>query len=385
MAVRGRRLTLREWWVRGLLAAGMAAFLAVLVASPAAAHVKTTTGYSVIRSDGGEISYELRVEYDVLAKSSAMGGAAEDARDDDARRAALRDRYDAVADYLDGRVVVYLDDVACDGGLTSAGLDRRDTVSYAVLDLTFTCPGSPDGSGSYRVHYGVFALNEGIVDDHVNLVDYELGEETGQAALDGTVTDFVAGDRSFLSSSARFVAMGVEHILSGLDHILFVLALLLGATSLGSLGKVVTTFTLAHSVTLALAVLGWVHVPAQIVEPLIALSIVYVAVESVLAGRTRHRLAVVFAFGLLHGLGFASALRFTDELTWGLVGSLAGFNLGIELGQALLVLALFPLLLGARRLPSIRRIPLSTAVHLAVTGAIAVLGLVWFAQRVTLS
>lgn len=380
MADPARRTTLP--WARGLLVAGLVALLAVLAAAPAGAHVKTSTGYSVIRSDGGDVSYELRVEYDVLARSSGMGAAAEGATTDDERRDALRDRYQVVADYLDERIVIYLDDVACDGELARADVEYEDTVTYAVLDLAFSCPGSPDGS--YRVHYSVFALDEGIVDDHVNLIDYELGDAKGQAAVDSYVTEFVAGDRSWLSSSVRFVELGFEHFLSGLDHILFVVALLLGARSVASLAKVVGVFTAAHSLSLALSVLGVVHVPAQYVQPLIALSVAYVAIESVLAGRVRNRMLVVFAFGLLHGLGFASAMRFTDEPSWGLVGSLAGFNLGIEAGQLLLVAVLFPLLLAARRLPSIRRLPLSTAVHLGATGVIALLGLVWFAQRVSL-
>ena len=378
MTVRGRMARS----ARALLVAGLMAFVAVLAAAPAEAHVKTSTGYSVIRSDGGEVSYELRVEYDVLARSSAMGREAEDATTDEERRGALRDRYQTVADYLDGRVVIYLDDVACDGGLTGADIEYEDTITYAVLDLAFDCVGAPNGS--YRVHYSMFALDEGIVDDHVNLIDYELGDAKGQAAVDSYVPEFVAGDRSWLSSSMRFVELGFEHFLSGLDHILFVVALLLGATSVASLAKVVGVFTVAHSLSLALSVLGVVHVPAQYVQPLIALSVAYVAIESVLAGRVRNRMLVVFAFGLLHGLGFASAMRFTDELSWGLVGSLAGFNLGIEAGQLLLVVVLFPLLLAARRLPSIRRLPLSTAVHLGATGVIALLGLVWFAQRVSL-
>lgn len=378
MTVRGR--SARP--LRALAVAGLMAFLSVLAAAPADAHVKTTTGYSVIRSDGGEVSYELRVEYDVLARSSAMGQEAEDATTDEERRGALRDGFPTVAGYLDGRVVIYLDDVACDGELTRTDVEYQDTVSYAVLDLAFSCPGSPDGS--YRVHYGMFALDEGIVDDHVNLIDYELGDAKGQAAVDSYVPEFVAGDRSWLSSSVSFVELGFEHFLSGLDHILFVVALLLGATSVASLAKVVGVFTAAHSLSLALSVLGVVNVPAQYVQPLIALSVAYVAIDSVLAGRVRNRMLVVFAFGLLHGLGFASAMRFTDELSWGLVGSLAGFTLGIEAGQLLLVLLVFPLLLAARRLPSIRRLPLSTAVHLGATGVIALLGLVWFAQRVSL-
>jgi hypothetical protein len=139
--------------------------------------------------------------------------------------------------------------------------------------------------------------------------------------------------------------------------------------------KIATAFTAAHSLTLALGALGRVRVPPEVVEPLIALSIFYVAAENVFGGETRHRLGVVFAFGLLHGLGFAGTLTFTDGLGFDLLASLVSFNVGIELGQALLVAAVFPLLLLARRHRW------SVPAHVAATSVAAALGLFWFAER----
>jgi hypothetical protein len=366
------------WWRAGLVATLMALALAgPVTAAPAAAHVRSTTGYSVIRAEGGQVRYELSLEYELTARAAGLGPTALDATDDRSRRRALDGNRDALTAYLETRVEVFLDEVACPMRLAGTGVEQRQGIGYARLVLLFQCPGSP--SGSYRVDYRVFAQADGVVDDHVNLVDYTLGGERGQAVLDAGHHSFVAGDRTPWSSAARFVGLGFTHILAGADHVLFVVALLLGAGSLVSVAKLVSMFTLAHSVTLALAVLGVVNVPAGIVEPLIALSIAFVAAENLLGGRSRHRLFVVFGFGLLHGLGFAGALRFADEPSWGLLGSLAGFNLGIEAGQALLVVLIFPVLAVTRRFRW------SVPVRLGATGIVAVLGLVWFVQRMGLS
>ncbi|MFD0076641.1 HupE/UreJ family protein [Streptomyces sp. NPDC127166] len=150
---------------------------------------------------------------------------------------------------------------------------------------------------------------------------------------------------------------------------------MLGAQGRRSVVRLATGFTLAHSVTLALAVLGWVDVPTEIVEPLIALSIVYVAVENITRGESRQRVLVVFGFGLLHGLGFAGALDFTDEFSGRLLVSLLSFNVGIELGQLALVLVAFPLILLARRRSW------SALAHIGAAAAVGVIGLVWFVER----
>lgn len=152
------------------------------------------------------------------------------------------------------------------------------------------------------------------------------------------------------AGAAGFFGMGVEHILSGWDHLLFLAVLLLGGGNLLSLVRVVTAFSLAHSITLALAVLGIAVVPSRLVEPAIAASIVWVAVENLRArGGPPRRALMSLAFGLLHGFGFASALRELSLPAGRLAWALVGFNLGVEAGQALVLLAAFPVLLRLRR------------------------------------
>lgn len=138
----------------------------------------------------------------------------------------------------------------------------------------------------------------------------------------------------------------------------------------------VTAFTVAHSVTLVLAALDVVRIPSAVVEPLIALSIAYVAATSLL-GRTnsRYRLAAVFGFGLLHGAGFAGALRLTGDVGWPMLSSLVSFNIGIEVGQALIVAVLFPLLFF------VRKFEWSRYLYLGATGLITLAGLTWFVER----
>jgi hydrogenase/urease accessory protein HupE len=144
----------------------------------------------------------------------------------------------------------------------------------------------------------------------------------------------------------EYIVIGFEHIVpDGLDHVLFVLALFfLGAGARALLWQV-TAFTLAHSVTLALGLLGWAHLPDGIVEPAIAASIAFVALEDLFGDRTatRRRVAVVFLFGLLHGLGFAGALRETGLPTDRFASTLIGFNVGVELGQLAVLAAAFAL------------------------------------------
>lgn len=139
-----------------------------------------------------------------------------------------------------------------------------------------------------------------------------------------------------------YLRLGFEHILPlGLDHVLFVVGLFLAAPAARPLVWQVSAFTLAHTLTLALATLGVVQVPAAVVEPLIALSIAAIAIENLVA-RAFHwrRPLIVFAFGLLHGLGFAGALGALGLPPGDLLPALVGFNLGVEAGQLVVVGAL---------------------------------------------
>jgi len=154
-----------------------------------------------------------------------------------------------------------------------------------------------------------------------------------------------------------YLVLGVEHILGGVDHLLFVLALLLIGRGGRRILATVTAFTVAHSLTLAAATLGWVHVPGPPVEAVIALSIVFVAGEIVHGRRGRPGLTarapwlVAFSFGLLHGLGFAGALAEVGLPQKAIPLALLTFNVGVELGQLAFVAAVLSLRAAATRLP----------------------------------
>jgi hypothetical protein len=143
---------------------------------------------------------------------------------------------------------------------------------------------------------------------------------------------------------ASFVLLGIEHILIGWDHLLFLLVLLLGGGGWLAIAKIVTAFTVAHSITLALAGLDVVALPSRLVEAVIALSIAYVAAENLFQRRAAARWVVSFCLGLVHGFGFSSVLRELGLPTHGLLLSLFGFNLGVEAGQALVVALVLPAL-----------------------------------------
>jgi hypothetical protein len=175
------------------------------------------------------------------------------------------------------------------------------------------------------------------------------------------------------------VAEGFRHVLPyGLDHILFVLGLFLLSRDWRPLLLQVSAFTVAHTLTLGLATLGWVQVRPEIVEPIISLSIVAVAVENILHPRyTPWRLLIVFAFGLVHGLGFASALRALDLPNASLIVGLLGFNVGVEGGQLAVIILALAATLGIRDAGIYRR-----RVVVPGSGLIALLGLWWTLERV---
>jgi hypothetical protein len=180
----------------------------------------------------------------------------------------------------------------------------------------------------------------------------------------------------------RFIVSGFEHIIpKGLDHILFVLGLFFFSLRFGPLLWQVTAFTLAHTVTLALASLQIVSIPASIVEPLIAASIVYVAVENIFGARSGPvRIAVVFAFGLLHGLGFASVLNDVGLPEGRFAISLIGFNIGVELGQ----LAVIAVAFVALALPFGRKDWYRARIAIPASCVIAAVGAWWTFERVFL-
>jgi hydrogenase/urease accessory protein HupE len=181
-----------------------------------------------------------------------------------------------------------------------------------------------------------------------------------------------------------YLKLGVEHILLGIDHLLFVLALLIVTRGTWPLIKTVTAFTIAHSITLALATLGYVHVPSAPVEAVIALSIVFVAREIVRMQQGQEGLTarmpwiVAFAFGLLHGLGFAGALREVGLPQDHIPLALLFFNIGVEIGQLCFVAVVLGLIAAIQQC---RITPLSWA-RLAAPYAIGSVAMFWVIERV---
>jgi hydrogenase/urease accessory protein HupE len=202
--------------------------------------------------------------------------------------------------------------------------------------------------------------------------EFELVATT--APLSSNETSSAAPGRA--PSWLGWIRHGVEHIWSGADHLLFIFALVLGVQSFRALARITLTFTLAHSITLAVAAAGVLTPPQGVVEPLIAASIAFVAYEN--AKHRRSRAGIVFAFGLVHGFGFAGALEEIGLLPWDQPGALAAFNVGVELGQLALLCVSVPLLrwLGRRNWFRARAVP-------CLNAAIAVVSLVWFSERVS--
>ncbi|WP_224824127.1 HupE/UreJ family protein [Cognatishimia sp. MH4019] len=185
---------------------------------------------------------------------------------------------------------------------------------------------------------------------------------------------------SAMAAFVDYLIIGFEHIIpKGLDHILFVLGLFFFSLAIRPLLIQVTTFTLAHTITLAMATLGVVTVPTSIVEPLIALSIVYIAVENVIGGSiTWRRTAVIFAFGLLHGLGFASVLGDIGLDPARFISGLIAFNIGVEFGQ-LAVIAIAFVLIG---IPFGKKPWYRAYIAVPASVAIGLVGAYWTIERV---
>jgi hydrogenase/urease accessory protein HupE len=211
---------------------------------------------------------------------------------------------------------------------------------------------------------------------------YEGDDLTSQAILDRNHAEFeyFAGTRQGVMAVIRkFVPTGVHHILIGPDHLLFLVGLLLLGGSIRQLLLIVTAFTLAHSITLTLAALSLVTPPASIIEPAIALSIVYVGIDNLLVRGGRDvRGWIAFLFGFIHGFGFASVLREMGLPSRALGWSLFSFNLGVEIGQ------LFVVVIVASALLTLRARNETAGRRLALAGslAVAVMGAFWFIQRV---
>jgi hydrogenase/urease accessory protein HupE len=357
-------------WVRVVLFAGIVLGLG----APVRAHqVNLSTARVVLHQDR-----TVRVE--VALKGS------------DADRIAGTHVFDAQRDSVDPAVV------AASAAPIVAYVSAH--VAVAGLDGTPCAPGRaelvPDGDGViFRNSFSCGEIAGDIVYSSTVLTETDStarqvaligeGENAPQALLDAhnTTVTLSAPAPSLLSTMRRYLVTGIEHIFLGYDHIAFLVAVVLWARRLVPVIKIVTAFTIAHSITLSLAALNVVVIPSIVVEPAIAASIVFVAMENFFSRDIDRRWRVTFAFGLIHGFGFAGALKEVGLPPNAVATALAAFNVGVEIGQVAIVSIVVPALILLDRLVAADGVKPARAPPLvyALSALITVLGSYWLFTR----
>jgi hydrogenase/urease accessory protein HupE len=289
---------------------------------------------------------------------------------------ALRQAQPAIAAYVLERARMLTPGGPCQGTVLSA----QSKYEHVIVSVRWACPPASETLG-----YQVTLFQE--IDPAARHMVTVSGDVRRIGLLSAANPRLELGEaRSSLWEVAwRYLLAGIEHIAIGYDHIAFLIAVILWARRLWPLVAVVTAFTVAHSLTLTLAVLGVLAPPARLVEVLIALSIVYVAAENFFVRDIRHRWALTFAFGLVHGFGFASVLREYGIPRQALAPALAAFNVGVEIGQIAIVLLAMGALRAVERLQRARAagpvvFPDRRLVY-TLSLVILTLGLYWTVQR----
>lgn len=232
----------------------------------------------------------------------------------------------------------------------------------AGTQLSFRSPLLPQLARGHRQHLSVRNAAGKIIAEHV------------LAATDNTF----ALTENRRTTLADFILLGIEHIVTGYDHLVFLFGLLVVGGSFRAVVKIVTAFTVAHSITLALATFNLLNIPSKIIEPLIAASIVYVGIENIFRKDLERRWLLAFGFGLVHGCGFASVLREMGigASAGGVATPLFGFNAGVEVGQLAIASLVLPLIWQMKKRPNYQPVYVP-----ALSVIIALAGGVWLVQR----
>ena len=261
----------------------------------------------------------------------------------------------------------------CGGRVEKAGEDPANQDSALVV-LRFSC------AGDFSI-WDATKLLQAQGPRGKQLVTLKGEKNAGDTVIDGRSPplDLTKPLQTTWQLMQKFGAAGVEHILTGYDHICFLIAVILWATRVWPVVKIVTAFTISHSITLSLAALDVVSLPTTLTESAIALSIIYVAVENYFSRDTDKRWRDTFFFGFIHGFGFASGLKELNVTRETIVPALASFNIGVEIGQIAIVLILMPIFLLIDRQTGGRR---NEKLVYTLSAAIALAGAYWLLQRV---
>ena len=362
--------------------------LSLCVAPFAHAH-KASDSYLSLKVDGEKITGQWDIalrDLDLVLELDRNGDAVIDWGE-------VRNRHADIAAYALRSLDLKSGEKPCAVSVNDQLIDTHSDGAYAVMKLSANCPSAADAlTVNYRLLFDVDAQHRGLLKLETAAKDGSPQVVSAVFPADNATQTFTLASGSTLSQLSTYIADGVKHIAIGFDHILFLVALLLPAvltregrrwlpvadirSAFWSVLKLITAFTIAHSITLSLASFDVVRLPSRLVESLIAASVLVTAIDNIWPFLPRRRWLVAFAFGLIHGFGFASVLADLNLPNSSLLLSLLGFNIGVEVGQLILVAVLVPLAYLSRSSPAYPRLALQTG-----SLVIAAVSLGWLLER----
>jgi hypothetical protein len=361
----------------------MSLLLLLLLATSAQAHI-ASNGFLTLKVEGSRIEGSM----ELAMRDAELAVGLDTNRDGKITWGELRSRQRDLELYLRSKLVIGDGAARCSVEFGPVEVNERVDGNYLWLPLTAACPNRLTRlSLDYR-------LLQDVDPSHRGLLTVTAWGATQTGVLGAShVAQLIALDHpSAWRAFAEYLDTGVWHIWSGIDHLLFLLSLLLPAVLKRRAGqweavplakpaflnilKVVTAFTVAHSITLSLAAFDVVRLPSRLTESVIAASIIVAALNNIFPKVVEGRWRIAFTFGLLHGFGFASVLADMGLPPGARVVSLVAFNLGVELGQLAVVLAVMPLAYAIRATAFYRKTVMQWG-----SSAIAALALMWLVQR----
>jgi hypothetical protein len=355
--------------------------LLLAVVNPAQAHI-ASNGFLTLKVEGSKLSGSI----ELAMRDAELAVGLDDNRDGKMTWGEVRSHQHDLEIYVRSKLTVGDGGTSCTEEFAPVEVNERVDGNYLWLPFTASC-----GTTQLTNLSIDYRLMQGIDPSHRGLLAIKAWGATQTGVLNGAQS-FALNHPSVWRAFTEYLQTGVWHIWSGIDHLLFLLSLLLPAVlrrrdnhweavplakpAFINILKVVTAFTVAHSVTLSLAAFDLVRLPSRLTESVIAASIVVAALNNIFPKVTEGRWRIAFAFGLLHGFGFASVLTDMGLPPGARAISLVSFNLGVEMGQLAVVLAIMPLAYALRATTFYRQTVMRWG-----SSAIATLAFVWLIQR----
>lgn len=350
---------------------------------PAYAHMNTF-GYSDIALNGESMTYDLFLDLQEVSQWMDLrsGGVFILGEEKPAKPGEAAWTPDELMPLVRESLTVRSGDVTVEPAIGGLSVEQRQNGSYLRMRLDCELPPAAETvSIDYRFFFDLDRNHQNFVSvrEGESLKDIVFNRDSHELSLqlnkDGNSDGMTTVELpNWLAAMWEYAVVGVEHIWGGFDHLLFIVALVLARQNKWSYIKVLTAFTVGHSLTIALAALEIVRLSPAFVEPVIALSIAYVAVENIWLKDVKWRPAVALSFGLIHGFGFAQILQGANGDRF--VLKLFSFNLGVEIGQLAVLAILLPLLLWAGKYKGYKNI------NYGVSCLIGVIALYWFVTRI---